>query len=71
MISDPFGEIETEVTTTASGLIIGRTNLPVVNRGDALFHVAQFPRTAAVGDVIDALGDEMTGDPLFDEDEII
>jgi predicted deacylase len=71
MISDPFGENETEIKTTASGLIIGRTNLPVVNRGDALFHIAQLPRSAAVGDVIDALGEEMTGDPLFDEDEII
>jgi predicted deacylase len=71
MISDPFGEIETEIQASASGLIIGRTNLPVVNRGDALYHVAQLPRSAAVEDVIDALGDEMTGDPLFDEDEII
>ena len=40
MLSDPFGESEEPVTAHESGIIIGRTNLPVVNQGDALFHIA-------------------------------
>ncbi len=40
------------------GIIIGRTNLPIVNRGDALFHVARIKTTARV-------------DAMPDEDEII
>ena len=42
IISDPFGERETQVLAPYSGIIIGRTNLPLVNEGDALFHIARF-----------------------------
>jgi len=41
VISDPFGEREAEVTTPVSGLVIGRTNLPLVNQGEGLFHIAR------------------------------
>jgi len=42
MIADPFGDAEIEVTADHSGLVIGRTQLPIVHQGDALFHVARF-----------------------------
>ena len=42
MISDPFGETEFEVRAHINGVIIGRTHLPLVNEGDALFHIARF-----------------------------
>jgi len=42
IVSDPFGERETEISATFKGIIIGRTNLPLVNEGDALFHIARF-----------------------------
>lgn len=42
VVSDPFGERETEISTTFDGIVIGRTNLPLVNEGDALFHIARF-----------------------------
>lgn len=41
-ISDPFGINEVEVISTRTGIIIGRTHLPLVNEGDALYHVAHF-----------------------------
>ena len=41
LISDPFGESETEVSADFSGIVIGLTNLPLVHEGDALFHVAR------------------------------
>jgi len=40
-ISDPMGETETLVEAGEPGIFIGRTNLPVVNQGDALFHIAK------------------------------
>jgi len=70
VISDPFGEQETEVITTTAGLIVGRITLPVVNQGDALFHIAQMSRAKSEG-ALDALEDDVGGDPMFDEDEII
>jgi predicted deacylase len=42
VIADPFGERETQLLATFSGIIIGRTNLPLVNEGDALYHIARF-----------------------------
>jgi predicted deacylase len=45
-ISDPFGNTETAVVSPYSGIIIGRSNLPLVNEGEALFHVAKIPKKA-------------------------
>lgn len=41
-IADAVGDNETEVLSPVTGIIIGRTNNPVVNEGDALFHIASF-----------------------------
>lgn len=44
IVSDPFGEKEQEVVAHTEGVVIGRIHLPLVNEGDALFHVARFGR---------------------------
>jgi predicted deacylase len=44
-VSDPFGEVEVEVTATVPGLVIGRSTSPLVHEGDALFHLARFDNT--------------------------
>ncbi len=41
-ISDPFGAREVQVTSPYNGIVIGRTNIPLVNEGEALFHIARF-----------------------------
>lgn len=69
-ISDPFGEQEYEITADYSGLIVGRTMLPIVNEGDALFHLAETDGTDPEA-TIDALTEQLGNDPMFDEDEII
>lgn len=71
VISDPFGEIDTEVVVETGGLVIGRTNLPIVNEGDGLFHVARLKRADDPQATIDSLATQLVEDPLFDEDEII
>lgn len=71
VISDPFGEIDTEILSEDGGLIIGRTNLPIVNEGDGLFHIANLKSADDAGATIDSLAAQLDGDPLFDEDEII
>ena len=69
-IADPLGETEEEVRASVSGLVIGRTVLPVVNEGDALFHIAEITRTPKTEPLV-RIGEETEGDPLFDEDEIL
>jgi predicted deacylase len=40
-VASPFGEEPQPVLTDRSGIIVGMATMPVVNRGDALFHVAE------------------------------
>jgi predicted deacylase len=71
IVSDPFGENETEVLTPAPGIIIGRANLPIVNEGDALFHIAALPDPVKSAGTVDALAEQLDAESLADEDEII
>jgi predicted deacylase len=69
-ISDPFGQTETEVPAPSDGILIGRTIMPLVQEGDAIFHLAELDSEADVA-TVDELAAQLEGDPLFDEDEII
>lgn len=69
-IADPFGDKEEELVAPAAGLLIGRAVLPVVNEGDAVFHLADV-RLRDGPDVVEGLAAQLESDPLFDEDEII
>lgn len=70
-IADPFGESETEIAAKAAGIIIGKTNVPVVNQGDALFHIAKVFNAEKAGDGVEALEQELDEDPLFDDDGLV
>ena len=70
-ISDPLGENTTPVLCDEGGIIIGRTNLPVVNRGDALYHVARMKDPDVSRERIRHIGSALAQGPMFDEDEII
>jgi len=63
VISDPFGESEVNVTSAYNGIVIGRTNLPLVNEGDALFHIARFERVLEAVNRVDEFHEEHTPDP--------
>jgi predicted deacylase len=69
-VSDPFGSVETDLIAPAGGILIGRAILPVVNEGDAVFHLAKLSPRASE-DTVDDLAAQLESDPLFDEDEII
>lgn len=69
-LSDPLGDGEVEVQSSTTGIIIGRTMLPIVNEGDALFHIAEIVRPKT-GDGHTGLEQAFEGHPLFDEDEIL
>ncbi|HET6603746.1 MAG TPA: succinylglutamate desuccinylase/aspartoacylase family protein [Xanthomonadaceae bacterium] len=67
VVADPFGEVEVDVCARDGGLVIGETRLPVVNRGDALVHLAR-PAEAGAGPVsVRALAEDLDADPLLDE----
>lgn len=41
-IGNPFGDSLSKVTAHKSGIIIGKQNIPLIQEGDALFHIAYF-----------------------------
>ncbi|MEP2235171.1 MAG: succinylglutamate desuccinylase/aspartoacylase family protein [Alteripontixanthobacter sp.] len=73
-----FGEEPLEMTSPIDGIIIGHATLPVVNQGDALFHIAQVANLDHAGERIGSiteaiLASEPAGpaEQIMDEDEII
>lgn len=64
VVADPFGERETQITTTFNGIIIGRTNLPLVNEGDALFHVARFEHLNEAANKVEDFHEEHSLDEM-------
>ncbi len=52
-ITDPLGENELPVEAPAAGLVIGKLNLPLVNEGEALYHIARFAETGTAAEVVE------------------
>ncbi len=69
-VSDPFGEKEVDLLAPSDGIIIGRAVMPVVNEGDAVFHLADV-RHDDPAQAVEDLATQLENSPLFDEDEII
>ena len=59
VITGPLGEKPTPLLADEDGIIIGRTHLPIVNRGDALFHIARLKVKSKTAQIVP------------DEDEIV
>jgi len=69
VISDPFGQMELEVKSSCSGIIIGRTNLPLVNEGEGIFHIARFESVRMAESTVEAFqADELPIDPTVEEE---
>lgn len=62
MISDPFGETEVEVYSPSSGIVIGQMRMPLVNEGEALFHVAKFARSDVAEGKVEVFHEEVMDD---------
>ncbi len=70
-LSDPFGDQDLPVLSPITGVIIGRSNLPVVNQGDALVHVAEVEMPGTASHRLNEIEEAALSDSLFDEDEIV
>lgn len=61
-VSGPLGDREETVTSPTAGVIIGRTELPLVNEGDALFHIASFKQQSKAGRQVERFEAELDPD---------
>lgn len=59
VVSDPFGKEKHEIIVRRTGIIIGAATMPLLNRGDAVFHIATFEDSKIVGEHVDLLEDTL------------
>jgi len=69
-ISNPYEDEDVPIRAPRRGILIGRTTLPIVNLGDALFHIA-WPEEAQRSKAPKGPAVESAAEPIMDEDEII
>lgn len=60
-IADPFSNHEEPIKSPASGMVIGRLNLPLVHQGDAVIHIAKIERLAGIEPVIADFKEDVIG----------
>ena len=72
VVSDPFGAVEVEVYSPNSGIVIGQMCMPLVNEGEALYHIAKFARSDLVKDKVEEFHEEMQDDSnlLYSSEDI-
>ena len=63
-ISDPLGENNEQLISPVDGIVIGKTNLPLVFAGEAIFNIASYEEIDQVAENIDAYHEEL--DPSTD-----
>jgi hypothetical protein len=72
VISDPAGKNEVTITASHDGIIIGRTNLPLVYEGEALFHIGHTRQVSLLEEHIDSMtDDELNPAELVEEPVIV
>ncbi|MBD3898199.1 succinylglutamate desuccinylase/aspartoacylase family protein [Halomonas sp. ML-15] len=64
LVADPFGNAEDEVLAPADGIVIGMSNLPLANEGEALFHVARFDAIEEAENAVESFQSDYDPQPL-------
>lgn len=55
IVGDPLSENETPIVSPATGVVIGKLNLPLVHEGDASFHIARVDDPDAVAQAMERM----------------
>ncbi|MCY4532909.1 MAG: succinylglutamate desuccinylase/aspartoacylase family protein [Gammaproteobacteria bacterium] len=66
VVSAPFTSDDTVLAAPFEGIVICVSKMPLVNEGDALFHLARFRTASEVEGEIASHDSEIADDPLFD-----
>ena len=59
ILSDPFGRDKHEIIARSTGILIGMATLPLLNRGEAAFHVATFENSSVVEENVDIFDEQL------------
>jgi predicted deacylase len=69
IVASPFGDEMSEVLAPNSGIIIGQNNIPLVNEGEALYHLARFDESLKAERQVERITEQIDAHPLAEEFE--
>jgi len=70
-IGSPYGEILGVVSASRSGILIGKQNIPLVQEGEAMFHIAYFKEDdEAIAEHIETVQDSLIPSDDFNPDAL-
>ena len=58
-IKDPYGNILDKVINKTAGIIIGKQNIPLVQEGEAMYHIAHFSAPDEVAEHLEQMHDDL------------
>tara|TARA_R110002167_G_scaffold15727_9_gene62450 strand:+ start:4774 stop:5820 length:1047 start_codon:yes stop_codon:yes gene_type:complete len=67
VVASPFGDQEHEIFAPNSGIIIGQNNIPLVNEGEALYHLARFDQSLKAERQVGRITEEIDAQPFAEE----
>lgn len=62
-ISSPFGGEDVAIESPCVGILVGRNNLPLVNEGEALYHIARFEEVGEVAENLEVFTTDIEQGP--------
>lgn len=65
VINDPVATLEAPVISPCNGLIIGRSELPLVHEGEAIYHIAQFEDNREVAEHVEMFQGNISPESAF------
>jgi len=61
-LTSPYGDNSVELCSPVSGIVIGKSKLPLVNEGDALFHIARFQGIKDAAENVESFTESMAAE---------
>ncbi len=68
IVAAPFSTEENVLIAPSDGILIGMSSFPLVNEGEALFHIAQFDEIQSVEDELESHDSNVKEDRLYEVD---
>ncbi len=65
-IHDPFGANIGDVISPYSGVVIGKQNIPLIQEGEAMYHIAMFKKPDTVAEHVEIMNDELLPEDMDD-----
>jgi hypothetical protein len=71
ILADPLRSADEPVIAPVEGIVIGRTNLPLVTEGEAVYHIARFGEPEAAAALVQQYREALDPEESADTDDLV